>query len=123
LEFDPQSKERVALDRKWINLFQASPFLLRELEPAHEMPACWDNVFKHVVNKDEETYQHLVHWIAALLQFRRRLETSWLWQGTYGTGKGLIYHELLEPCLGPSNVTIKRIDELSGQFTGFLDNK
>jgi hypothetical protein len=46
-----------------------------------------------------------------------------LCHGTSGTGKGIFYHHIVTPLLGPQNVTIKRLEELESEFTGWLENK
>jgi hypothetical protein len=49
-----------------------------------------------------------------------RTNTAWVLHGTQGTGKGLLFHNILSPLFGEWNTTAKRMEELEGDFTGFL---
>lgn len=86
----------------------------------------WPNIQKlifHVLGADTSAYDHFINWAACIYQLKTSTNTAWILQGTYGTGKGMLYHQVLSPLLGPSNVVSKRMEEIEEIFTGYMENK
>jgi hypothetical protein len=123
--YAPTSLERVDVAKKWVNTYQPSELERRYRkapEVVAEIPATWARVFRHALGSDEECFEHFVNWVACTLQFKQRTETAWVMHGVEGTGKGLIFNELLHPALG-SSAFGTRMGAFEGQFNGFLDGK
>lgn len=83
--------------------------LLKETCPASHF------VMKHVLNGEQEL-RHFLNWIAAALQTKQKIGTTWLMQGVQGTGKGVMWEEILRPLFGKRNTKKSTIDELEDRF-------
>jgi len=80
-------------------------------------------VIDHVLGHDPATIDHFLNWLACIVQYQTRTGTAWVWQGTQGTGKGVLFHQIITPLLAEQNVVSKRMEELESEFTGFMENK
>jgi len=76
-----------------------------------------------VLGHDPSTVDHFLNWLACIVQHQTRTGTAWVWQGTQGTGKGVLFHQIITPIFGEVNVVSKRMEELESEFTGFMENK
>jgi hypothetical protein len=53
------------------------------------LPINVKSLLMHLCRYDEETYEHLLDWLAAVLQLREPLRTAWIFTGVQGTGKNI----------------------------------
>lgn len=123
--FAPRSStviDRQALPFPTINIFQPSDYMREPPRYVTTVPPLCDRIFRHVIGDDDEIQDHWHNWCACLFQHLDRNFTGWVWHGTQGTGKGLVVNRILSPLLGPQNTTMKRMEELAGDFTGFFEN-
>jgi len=72
---------------------------------------------------DLEAIEHFMNWLAFIAQERDRTMTAWIFQGTQGTGKGLLMNKILAPLFGETQTVIKRASELSEKWTDFVAGK
>ena len=75
-----------------------------------------------MLGNDEESMERLLNSLAVIWQYRQRTNTSWIWHGTQGTGKGLFVDKILRPLFGHSYVVSKRMEELDSQFNGYIEH-
>ena len=80
-------------------------------------------LFRSFPSHDTATIDHFLNWLACIVQYQTRTGTAWVWQGTQGTGKGVLFHQIITPLLGEVNVVSKRMEELESEFTGYMENK
>ena len=107
-----------------LNTFQPSEYAqLTKLPKTPAPPQTIHKVVSHVLGQDPATIDHFYNWLACIVQKRDRTGTAWIWQGTQGTGKGVLFHQIITPLLGEPNVVSKRMEELESEFTGFMENK
>lgn len=126
LVWEPHNPEVIDPQAKRLNMYQPS-----ELEeqvktvghPPKHVPPTIKKVIDHVLGYDQPTIDQFLNWLAVIIQHKTRTGTAWVWQGTQGTGKGVLFHKILTPMLGDPNVVAKRMDELDSEFTGFMENK
>jgi hypothetical protein len=123
LIWNPHSAKVVDADKHELNMYAPSEF--EALAPAKpkNIPSTIKYVIEHVMGHDQRTIDHFLNWLAVIVQFKTRTGTAWVWQGTQGTGKGVLFHNILTPLLNEPNVVSKRMDELDSEFTGFMENK
>lgn len=124
--WDPHNPTIVDPSAKTVNIYQPSEFHKIEVSQLPTNPPPFPTIQKvidHVLGHDAETVDHFHNWFACIIQFRQRAGTAWVWQGTQGTGKGVLFHQIITPLLGEQNVTAKRMEELESQFTGFMENR
>lgn len=122
--FDPHSELIVDPANNTINIFEPSSYM-KAPKPTQQgaMPPICQKIINHALGSDPTTVEHFLNWLACIVQYLDRTGTAWILHGTEGTGKGLLFHEILTPLLGSWNVTSKRMEELESEFTGFMENK
>lgn len=124
LVFNPHSPLVIDADNKTINTYVPSVFFESGHPPKEtNLPPVCAKIIQHVLGDDPETVDYFINWLACVVQFLDRTGTAWIMTGTQGTGKGLLFHNILTPLFGAQNVVAKRMEELESEFTGFLENK
>jgi len=111
-----------APDVPTVNFFNQSELMRRvAATPSSVQPAptpTIDRLILHVVGPAMVGQQF--NWIAYIYQERTAPGTAWVWHGTQGTGKGMLYHYVLRPIFGMSNTLQKRMEELEDKFNESL---
>lgn len=122
-EFDPTTDVTFDPDKKFLNKYQPTE-LLTEAKHARgkvtTFPPTIKKLIWHVCGEDQEVFDHLINWIACLIQYRTSLNTAWVLHGTTGTGKGTLIHRVLAPILGRAYVKTVNYVALSGEFNRFM---
>lgn len=121
--FDPHSELRVDFRERKINTFQLTQYMRPAVKKSIKCPPTVFKVIEHVLAKDVESIEHFMNWLAFIVQKRDRTMTAWVFQGTQGTGKGLLMNKILMPILGEDQTVIKRAAELTEKWTDFVDGK
>lgn len=125
LRWNPQNPLIVDPANRELNTYQPSVFFQSKTKPK-KIPAIPPTILKvidHVLGHDPATIDHFINWLAVIVQTKTKTGTAWVWQGTQGTGKGVLFHQILTPIFGEINVVSKRMEELESEFTGFLESK
>ncbi len=122
--FEPNNPNVIDRQAQTVNIYNPSEFF-KDLQPAPvaSPPPVINKIIDHVLGNDMATLDHFYNWLATIVQFKTRAGTAWVMQGTQGTGKGLLMHNILTPLFGYENVAAKRMEELESQFTEFMENK
>lgn len=126
LVWNPHKPSIVDTQNKELNTYQPSKFFQAvptKSNKLHVPPPTITKVISHVLAYDKPTIDHLINWLAVIVQTRNKTGTAWVWHGTQGTGKGVLFHQILTPLFGEVNVVSKRMEELESEFTGFMENK
>ena len=124
LVWNPHNPNVVDPSKNELNTFQPSEyFLMTKLPHVPSIPPTIGKVISHVLGHDPATIDHFINWLACIVQFQNRTGTAWVWQGRQGTGKGVLFHQIITPLLGEVNVVSKRMEELESEFTGYMENK
>ncbi len=124
LVWNPHSPLVVDPIKSEVNTYQPSVFFLhQQLPKVRQVPPTIGKVIDHVLGHDAATIDHFLNWLACIVQYQTRTGTAWVWQGTQGTGKGVLFHNIITPLFGDQNVVSKRMEELESEFTGFMENK
>jgi hypothetical protein len=124
LVFDPHTAFVVDPVTHQVNTFQRSPAMSQHPLPiVRNVPPTIMKVIDHVLGNEPQTISHFINWLACIAQRMEPTQTAWILQGTQGTGKGMLFHQILTPLFGAANVSAKRMEELESEFTGFMENK
>ena len=121
--YDPHSDVIVDKEGQTVNIFRKSECMLAEQIENPELPPVCAKIISHVLGNDQACIDHFINWLACVFQYRDRTGTAWILRGCQGTGKGLLFNNIITPLLGESNTVAKRMEELESEFTGFLANK
>jgi len=125
LIFDPHSTIVIDHVAKTINTYQPSRYFLNPgpKQSGLSCPPTIGRIISHVLGGDAAATNHFTNWLGCVVRSRSNVGTAWILQGTQGTGKGILFHQILSPIFGTSNTTAKRMGELEEQFTGYMENK
>jgi len=122
ISFNPNDNVRVDLANRSINLFTPTSYMLATPKTVKKIPPTIGKVIFHVVGSDQAAYDHMLNWIAFIVQFRKPTKTAWLTQGIPGTGKGVLMNDILRPLLGFNQTTVRRMEELNEHYNSYLEN-
>lgn len=122
--FEPMNPNVIDRQAQTVNIYNPSELMKDPNPPVVATPPVVINkIIDHVIGNDAPTLDHFYNWLAVIVQHKTRAGTAWVLQGTQGTGKGLLMHNILTPLFGYENVAAKRMEELESQFTEFMENK
>jgi len=123
----PQNFSRNGIDMA--NLFMKNKFLSfkQDSEPMIDsMP--WDKypnieaLFKNVF-KTKDRMDYFVNWLAYGFQTLEKTGTAIISKGVQGTGKGVIYEQIIQYAVGERYTTLLENEALKSRFNGELENK
>ena len=123
MEFNPHDAVRVDFVNRTINTFELSPYMRAVVKKISKCPPTIFKIISHVLAHDVEATEHFLNWLAFVIQERDRTRTAWVFQGTQGTGKGILMNKVLMPILGERQTVIKRAGELTEKWTDFVEGK
>lgn len=120
IQFDPQNPEVVDHAGKVINTFIPTAFMRGGKKNKKGTYPTIQRVIDSAVGPGD-VQAHFINWLAVVWQQRRKPLTAWVLHGTEGTGKGILFHNILRPLFGRSHAVQKRASELNSQFNGWLE--
>ena len=109
---------RIDSQKKQINLFTHS-VLERTSTPNSKPTPITDKILEHVLGKDN--VQHFINWLAFIVQYKKASGTGWVFHGSQGTGKGILFHRILKPIMGHHNAMQLRTANFEDSYNGFLE--
>jgi hypothetical protein len=116
------SNKIVDWDQRYVNKYQ--PTELIQLLPVpgkkYECPKIINNTILHIVGNDEEMHRHFLRWLSYFIQNRCKMVTSFLFQGTEGTGKGITFDNVIAPIIGYQFCSQASQDRFNNQFNSIL---
>lgn len=138
-EFDPHRAEAVSFEHRFINKYIPSEYMRGGDLPEGTLPLTYDTspllsqdcpriaeLIMHVCGGDLACYKHFINWLAAALQTKDKLLTAWVFQGTQGTGKGVLFDHIIVPLVGrgvdstqplATQILLENIEAEFNQFT------
>ena len=124
LELHPEKDDIINFDEGYVNKYMVPQILKRPVPEGHvaRLPKFTGKIIDHVLAHDKEIKEHFYNDLAHLVQTRRKLITTYLFQGVEGTGKGVLFTKVLRPMFGERYCTSTDQDAFGGQFNGFLED-
>jgi len=89
-----------------------------EWEKFPNIQALFENVFKSM-----DRMNYFVNWVAYGLQTLEKAGTAVISKGTQGTGKGVIWEQIIQYAVGEKYTTLLENEALKSRFNGELENK
>lgn len=132
--FDPTTDTTLDINQGFINKFSKPELMQRpaSLDPGYseieyskhlatlaEVAPTVHRIIYSAVGNDEECFNHFINWLGYVFQNRKMTRTAFLMQGTFGTGKGLVY-QILSQIFG-KYATIKKVDNLDEDYNSWLE--
>ena len=123
VEFNPTTFKIIDPKQRWVNTFKPTQYLKKAsgLTVATEPPPVISKIIASICAEDEDAYDHFLNWLACIFQYRVKTETSWVFHGVSGTGKGLLLDKVLVPLFGREHVTIWSTQQLEEQYNAGLE--
>jgi hypothetical protein len=118
--FDPSLDTQLPADKQLFNTWRATDYLRETLERSRP-PTTIERLIRHVLGGDEECYEYFINWLAGVYQNRYKTGTAWVLHGVPGTGKGLLYNNVLCPIFGYDYCAQKQIGHLQDQFNPWAE--
>ena len=122
VEFDPSTNKLIDTKARWCNSFRPSIHMQTDYPVTHEIPPAVHRVLKSVC-VDQETLDYYINWLAYAYVTRNKTGTAWIFSGTQGTGKGLMFHNILRPLFGEEQVSPILTANLEEKFNSYADGK
>ncbi len=121
-ELNFSSDKTIDFENDSVNKYIAPEVLIKPVPEDYEakFPEYKKKVISHVFNYDEELINHFINDMAYFVQNRKKLITSYLLQGTEGTGKGLMFTNIFQKIFGEQYCTTTDQDAFGNQFNSFL---
>jgi hypothetical protein len=121
--FEPGNRQVVSIDPAKaiiVNTWR-EPLIRSQAIPSNVCPATIRALLLHVMGNDEVSLARFLNWLATIYQTNRPAGTAWIWSGQQGTGKGLVFNEVLKPLFGEDYCVQKFADELKDAFNSWLE--
>lgn len=118
--FDPTNDAQWYEDDHIFNTWRPTEYQTNALYRS-KPPTTITKVIRHVVNDDEETYEHFINWLAYVYQSRDKSGTAWVFHGCQGTGKGVLFNNVIRPIFGDDYCQTKQIREIKDSFNGWME--
>jgi len=101
--FDPQGRKEFT-DRGERNVFRPTKFLMSNGVAAKE-PKAILKLISHLCNNEEVRTGWVLNWLASFFQTLDKAHTALVLYGEQGTGKGILFNEIITPLFGDQYVT------------------
>lgn len=121
--FDPHIKTRVDAVNRVINVFRPTDYMLAKPKKVMTMPPTCEKIIRHCLGGQDEEVTHFINWIAYILQNMKMTRTAWVLHGTEGTGKGLLFNQIIRPLLGEAQTAIRNMKSLAETYNDYAKNK
>ncbi len=117
--FDPSTIGRACHKTKTLNTYQGTRYIVRTPSKRSSIPPTINKVLESLCI-DEEVKERFLNWLAFIFQTRQKTFTAWIFQGVQGTGKGVLYTEIITPLIGSRYCAEITMDRLSDDFNAYL---
>ena len=124
LELHPEKDDIINFDEGYVNKYMVPQVMKNPLPDGHlaKFPEFTGKIIDHVLAHDKEVKDHFYNDLAHLVQTRKKMITTYLFQGVEGTGKGVLFTKMLRPIFGERYCTSTDQDAFGGQFNSFLED-
>ena len=119
--FDPTNPRTINFSNKWINTYVPTEYVLKPNVDVTEPPELISRIIKHVVDYDLDAYDNFINWLACVFQYRTKIGTAWVFTGTEGTGKGLLFDYIIKPILGAAYCPQKGMETIEESFNAWIE--
>ena len=107
-QFTPSEYHLMSPNKKKINPTRSFPTINKVLS----------NLIPNIIERD-----YFINWLAAILQTRDKMMTSFVFIGEQGSGKGITLDKIIKPLFGNNQVSQVEDEELKSTFNGWIINK
>ncbi len=120
LTFDPKDNVRVDFANMTVNEFQLTEYMKATARQVKQCPKTIYRVINHALGDDAPITEHFINWLAFILRERDRTKTAWVLHGTTGTGKGVLFANILRPIFGVKQTAGQNMQGLGEQYNHWM---
>jgi len=117
IQYNPATKE--------INLYKRTKYLkiaeTKRDRPVRTIPPNINKLLDHIFNYTSPAKDHFINWLAHIIQNRKQTRTAWILHGTQGTGKGVLFNNIITPILGEASTFRTMLPALETEFNSFME--
>jgi hypothetical protein len=107
-----------------VNIYQAPDVLKAPVADVPVgLPTYIGHLIRHIAGDDQECLNRFLDWLAWIVQTRQKMITTWLFQGTQGTGKGVFFNHVISPMFGRAYCMLQDMKTVMSNFNGTLEDK
>jgi hypothetical protein len=115
------SDQLVDAKRHIVNMYQAPDVLKAPVvDVPVGLPPYIGHLIKHIAGDNQECVGRFLDWLAWIVQNRKKTVTTWLFQGTQGTGKGLFFRHVISTIFGEPYCMLMDLQSVTSKFNGNL---
>lgn len=118
--YNPQNPLKYDPTNKIINQYRPSDYHALANCIVTELPPITRRIIEHAVGKGE-IFWHFINWLAYIIQYHSMTGTAWVLHGNPGTGKGLLFHQIIAKLLGRHNVHNMLMRDLESHYNGYME--
>lgn len=118
--FNPTIFDQWNEEDKVFNTWRPTDYQLNSLYTS-SIPPTIEKILRHVTGDDEECYGIFINWLAHIQQTREKTGIAWVLHGVPGTGKGLLFHNIITPIFGVDYCASKQFRDLTDSFNGWME--
>ncbi len=123
--FDPSTTKQIDPDKCWVNLYSPSRYAATPPNPnvsLKDTPII-HRVIHNVLAHNPECISYFLNWLAYAFQTKQKAGVAWLLHGIEGTGKGVLFHNIITPLFGERYCIAVSDDALREKFNDYRDNR
>lgn len=121
-QFEPEHDFYFNWEARCLNQYIPSSYLrlARKLKQPR-FPRTIRRVIMSALGGDKVLFARFINWLAVIFQHRIQTQTAWVLQGTTGTGKGILFHQIIRPVIGEDYCRLVTLSGLEENFNGFME--
>lgn len=129
--YDPTTHSVIDYEAETLNKFVPSPFMkMTGTETrTHQEGAQYlvqstslqwiGRLIKHAMSDDQTAIEYFLNWVAHIFKNRTKAGTAWILTGVQGSGKTVLFEQVLKPLLGESNALLLSLETLAEKFNSY----
>jgi hypothetical protein len=121
MSFDPTSDTFIDTANNHFNLYTPSDYIRNATKrTVADIPPSIKTILMSLCG-DDVTLTHFINWIAYKMQTRRKMRTAWVFTGTQGTGKGILFDKILAPIFKAEYCRLMTLDTIADTFSSYIE--
>jgi Family of unknown function (DUF5906) len=137
--FDPTDPRAVDKKQKFINRYTPTQYMSQPIDINDRykglqynnsllLEEVCPNIFKllrnvtgNIAPSESIELQHFLNWFAFIVCTKQKTGTAWLFHGTEGTGKGVLFEHIIRPILGNEYAVQIRLEDVDENFNAIFE--
>jgi hypothetical protein len=125
VDFDPSTTKQIDPTKQWVNTYKPTTYAGVKPNPKVTMKdiPIISRVICNTLADDKTCIPRFLNWLAFTFQKKEKSGVAWLLHGVEGTGKGILFNNILTPLFGDDYCISVRDEVLKEKFNDFRNQK